>query len=85
MAVTPTAMPWHPAARQAASFDTSQSNSSFKMDVEEITAVIAYVLYCSTVDRSPPPNISTSSSQFLFFKSQFAYSIEDESRSDGWD
>jgi cbb3-type cytochrome oxidase cytochrome c subunit len=44
-------MPWHPAvrkdarqvARQAASFSASRANSSFKMDVEEITAVIAYV------------------------------------------
>jgi hypothetical protein len=47
MAATPTAMPWRPAARkdarQAASFDASRANSSFKMDVEEIIAVIAYV------------------------------------------
>jgi hypothetical protein len=46
MVATPTAMPWRPAtrkdARQAASFDASRANSSFKMDVEEITAVIAY-------------------------------------------
>jgi hypothetical protein len=47
MAATPTAMPWRPAARkdarQAASFDASRADSSFKMDVEEIIAVIAYV------------------------------------------
>jgi hypothetical protein len=47
MAATPTAMPWCPAARkdarQAASFDGSRANSSFKMDAEEIIAVIAYV------------------------------------------
>jgi hypothetical protein len=47
MAATQTAMPWHPAARkdarQAASFDASRANSSFKMDVEEIIAVITYV------------------------------------------
>jgi hypothetical protein len=55
MAATPTAMPWHPAARkdprqgtrqvarQAASFGVSRANSSFKMDVEETIAVIAYV------------------------------------------
>jgi hypothetical protein len=50
MAAT-TAMPWHPAARkdarqatrQVASFGASRANSSFKMDVEEIIAVIAYV------------------------------------------
>jgi hypothetical protein len=46
MAATTTAMPWRPAARKddrpAASFDASRANS-FKMDVEEITAVIAYV------------------------------------------
>jgi hypothetical protein len=40
-------MPWRPAARkdarQAVSFDASRANSSFKMDVEEITEVIAYV------------------------------------------
>jgi hypothetical protein len=47
MAATSTAMPWRPAARedsrQAASFDASRATSSFKMDVEEIIAVIAYV------------------------------------------
>jgi hypothetical protein len=47
MAATPTTMPWRPAARkdarQAASFDSSRANSSFKTDVEEIIAVIAYV------------------------------------------
>jgi hypothetical protein len=47
MAATPTAMPWRPAvrkdARQAANFDASRANSSFKMDVEEIIAVISYV------------------------------------------
>jgi hypothetical protein len=47
MAATPTAMPWRPAARngarQAAIFDASRANCSFKMDAEEITAVIAYV------------------------------------------
>jgi hypothetical protein len=40
-------MPWRPAARkdarQAASFDTSRGNSSFKLDAEEIIAVIAYL------------------------------------------
>jgi hypothetical protein len=40
-------MPRRPAARkdarQAASFDASRANSSFKMDVEEIIGVIAYV------------------------------------------
>jgi hypothetical protein len=47
MAATPTALPWRPAgrkdARQAASFDASRANRSFKMDVEEIIAVTAYV------------------------------------------
>jgi hypothetical protein len=47
MAATPTAMPWRPAARrdakQAAIFDASRANSNFKMDVEEIIAVTAYV------------------------------------------
>jgi hypothetical protein len=135
MVATPTAMPRRPAARkdakQAARFNASRGNSSFKIDVEEII-VIAYVrrrkqklkkkqklwvhpfvvdrptcgMFCkiysdlrkypdtffsylrlsigsfdellthfffSTVDRSLPPNISTSSSQFLFLKSRFAY------------
>jgi hypothetical protein len=36
MAATPTAIPWGPAARK----DASRANSSFKMDVEEIIAVI---------------------------------------------
>jgi hypothetical protein len=47
MAATPTAMPWHPAvrkgAKQAVSFDSNRANSSVKMDVEEIIAVIVYV------------------------------------------
>jgi hypothetical protein len=47
MAATPTAMPWRPAARkdarEAASFDASRANSSFKMDVEEIITGVAYV------------------------------------------
>jgi hypothetical protein len=47
MAATPTVMPWRPAARrdarQAASFDASRANNSFKMDIEEVIAVIAYV------------------------------------------
>jgi hypothetical protein len=47
MAATPTAMPWRSSARkgarQAASFDASRAYSSFKMDVEEIIAVIVYV------------------------------------------
>jgi hypothetical protein len=44
MVPKPTAMPWRPAARkdsgQAASFDASRANSSFKMDAEEIIAVM---------------------------------------------
>jgi hypothetical protein len=51
MAATPTAMPWREAARkdtrqaarQPPNFDASRANSSFKMDAEEIIAVIAYV------------------------------------------
>jgi hypothetical protein len=47
MAVTPKTMPWRLAARkdarQAASIDASRANNSFKMDVEEIITVIAYL------------------------------------------